>query len=268
MSAGAALAPGAAGALIAGLGLEPSWARGWPSASAWGAFVLAVALLNATPGVDLLLTVSRTVQGGRRAGLAAALGIVLGCALHALAAALGLAALLSVHAGALQVVQALGAAYLVWLGAGLLRSALRRWRATGGPTEETVAAPAVRSSPSSGWRDLRTGFLTNLLNPKVALFFMAFLPQFVPAGAAHPTAVMLTLGAVFVLQSFLFLALLVALTARLVRAAGRGAGHPRRRARLNAVAEGAGGLLFLALAARLLSGDLSGAAASGTGGPR
>jgi threonine/homoserine/homoserine lactone efflux protein len=198
-------------------------------------FAAAVAVLNATPGVDFLLTVSRTLQGGARAGVAAALGISAGCVLHALAAAFGLAAVLALVPGALQAVQWLGAAYLAWLGIGLLRQA---WQAP-----PSAAAPAAASGPRPAGADFRTGLLTNLLNPKVAFFFLAFLPQFVPAGSPSPTASFLLLGGWFVLQGTLFLLGLVALAARLRRLQAS-----PRTARLLRLA---GGGLFLGLALRL-----------------
>lgn len=197
-------------------------------------FAAAVAVLNATPGVDFLLTVSRTLQGGARAGVAAALGISAGCVVHALAAAFGLAALLALYPGALQAVQWLGAAYLAWLGIGLLRQAWRPPQAV-----DSVGGPAMRSS----WADFRTGLLTNVLNPKVALFFLAFLPQFVPAASPSPTASFLLLGAWFVLQGTLFLLGLVAVAARLRRLQASA-----RAARLLRLA---GGGLFIGLALRL-----------------
>ena len=199
-------------------------------------FVVSVFLLNATPGVDFLLTVSRTLQGGARAGVAAALGINAGCVVHALAAAFGLAALLALVPAAFQVIQWAGAAYLVWLGSGMLRQA---WR--GGAGTATDAAPApVRSFAA----DFRVGLFTNVLNPKVAFFFLAFLPQFVPADSPHKTLSFLLLGAWFVVQGFLFLMLLVALAARLSKLGASG----RVRQGLN----GLGGVLFIALALRLL----------------
>jgi threonine/homoserine/homoserine lactone efflux protein len=198
-------------------------------------FAAAVFVLNATPGVDLLLTVTRTLAGGARAGVAAALGINAGCVVHALAAAFGLAALLTVHPQAFAVLQWAGAAYLVWLGAGLLRQA---WR--GAP----AAAGAAVAPPRSLAAEFRTGLVTNVLNPKVALFFLAFLPQFVPAGAADKTASFLLLGGWFVLQSTLFLFGLVVLAARLSRW--------QTSARARRVLGGAAGLLFIALALRLL----------------
>jgi threonine/homoserine/homoserine lactone efflux protein len=197
-------------------------------------FATAVFVLNATPGVDFLLTVSRTLQGGARAGIAAALGINAGCVVHALAAAFGLAALMALHPGAFRLIQWAGAAYLVWLGIGMLRQA---WK----PGEATAAA--VDTAPRSRWADFRTGMLTNVLNPKVALFFLAFIPQFVPAGSPAPTLSFLLLGAWFVAQSLVFLLVLVAVAARLKRLNA----SPTARRWLNAV----GGLLFVGLAVRL-----------------
>jgi threonine/homoserine/homoserine lactone efflux protein len=204
-------------------------------------FAGAVFVLNATPGVDFLLTVSRTLQSGARAGVAAALGISAGCVVHALAAAFGLAALLAVHPGAFLLIQWAGAAYLAWLGLGLLQQA---WRSAGSsPTGST----AVAARP--GWAEFRTGLLTNVLNPKVALFFLAFLPQFVPAASPSKTASFLLLGAWFVLQGTVFLLGLVVVCAQL--------GRLRTRPVLRRAVQAAGGLLFLALAVRLLkSGEV------------
>jgi threonine/homoserine/homoserine lactone efflux protein len=204
-------------------------------------FAGAVFVLNATPGVDFLLTVSRTLQSGARAGVAAALGISAGCVVHALAAAFGLAALLAVHPGAFLLIQWAGAAYLAWLGLGLLQQA---WRSAGSsPTGSTVVAARP------GWAEFRTGLLTNVLNPKVALFFLAFLPQFVPAASPSKTASFLLLGAWFVLQGTVFLLGLVVVCAQL--------GRLRTRPVLQRAVQAAGGLLFLALAVRLLkSGEV------------
>ena len=201
-------------------------------------FMAAVLVLNATPGVDLLLTVSRTAQSGVRAGLMAALGINAGCALHALAAAFGMAALLAWSATAFTLITWLGAAYLLWLGIGMLRSAWRGPLAAG--AEAVVERGAWQASPAA---DFRRGLLTNLLNPKVALFMLAFLPQFIPAHTAHKTLAFLGFGLLFIAQSLLFLIGVVLLTARL--------------SQLHALARSArwlqacGGALFVALAARL-----------------
>ncbi|MFN8896340.1 MAG: LysE family translocator [Betaproteobacteria bacterium] len=210
-----------------------------PGPAELAVFATAVALLNATPGVDFVLTVSRTLQGGVRAGFAAAAGITAGCVVHALAAAFGRAALLALHPPAFVALQWAGAAYLAWLGLQLLRSA---WR--GGAAAAAMAVPA-----RSAWADCRAGLLTNVLNPKVALFFLAFLPQFVPAASPSKAASFLLLGAWLVLQGTVFLLGLVVVCAQL--------GRLRTRPVLQRAVQAAGGLLFLALAVRLLkSGEV------------
>lgn len=197
-------------------------------------FAFTVLVLNATPGVDMLYTVSRTLTGGWRSGLAASLGISAGCVVHALLAAFGLAALLAMSSWAFSLIKWAGAAYLVWLGLGMLGDALRR-----GEPASTAAPPVA----ASAWAVFRQGLLTNVLNPKVALFFLAFLPQFILPEAEHKTLAFLALGAWMVVQGTLFLFALVAVTAGLRRLGG----SPR----LARVLNGAGGLLFLGLAAKL-----------------
>lgn len=198
-------------------------------------FAAAVLVLNATPGVDLLLTVSRTLQGGARAGAAAALGIELGCVVHALAAAFGLAALLAVSATAFTALKWAGAAYLLWLAWGMARAAWRGAAPAG-------AAPAA--APRSLAAEVRTGLLTNVLNPKVALFFLAFLPQFIAPATPDKTLAFLGLGAWFVLQSGLFLLGVVLLAAQ----ARRLPSSPRLARGLH----GVGAALFAGLAVRMV----------------
>ncbi len=213
-------------------GLAAAGLAGWHEAAL---FALAVFLLNATPGVDLLLTITRTLQGGVRAGLAAAAGITAGCAVHALAAAFGLAALLAVSATAFTIIKWAGAAYLLWMAIGLMRQALARGEAS------TEGPAAVRRT---AWADFRVGLVTNVLNPKVALFFLAFLPQFIAAGTQNKTQAFLLLGAWFVLQGGLFLAAVVALAAPL-RSIAMPSGLRRG-------VQGLAGALFALLALRLV----------------
>jgi len=212
-------------------------------------FALTVLVLNATPGVDMLLTVGRTLQHGVRGGLVTALGVCAGCVLHTLAAAFGLATLMATSAAAFSVVKWAGAAYLVYLAVGMLRSAVRSPLVTGvpatiprGDARPPCGGPASAAQPRS-WVLFRQGMLTNALNPKVALFFLALLPQFIDADASHKTQAFLFLGAFAIVQGMLFLALLVLLVAALKRVA------PRPGARRGL--EAAGGLIFLWLAARL-----------------
>jgi threonine/homoserine/homoserine lactone efflux protein len=205
-------------------------------------FVATVFVLNATPGVDLLLTVGQTLRHGVRGGLAAAAGVVAGVAVHVVAAACGLAALLLASAEAYTALRWAGALYLLWLAAGLLRAA-----ATGraAPAAAALESGAARPAPTRAElaRCFRRGLATNLLNPKVALFVLALLPQFIPAAAPHKTLAFLALGAVLVVQSFAFLALVA-----------RGVAPLARRpvsARWRRGAQAAGGVLFAGLAVRL-----------------
>jgi threonine/homoserine/homoserine lactone efflux protein len=135
-------------------------------------FGLASLVLAATPGPGVLYIVTRTLAQGRRAGLASVAGVALGNLGNATGASLGLAAMLAVSTLALSVVKFAGAAYLVWLGVNALRQT------------NDVDAPAPLDAPRPG-RIMRDGFVVALLNPKTALFFAAFLPQFIdPAGLA------------------------------------------------------------------------------------
>src|SRR5688572_13164628 len=134
-------------------------------------FIVSGLLLNMAPGPDSLLIVTRSAAQGWRAGSAAALGIGAGCAVHIAAAALGLSAVLATSATAFAIVKYAGAAYLLYVGLSLLLSRRRRDAAS-------LAAPApLQPLP---WRTIfLQGLATNLLNPKVAIFFLAFVPQFI-----------------------------------------------------------------------------------------
>ncbi|UJW29200.1 LysE family translocator [Saccharothrix sp. AJ9571] len=125
----------------------------------------------ATPGIDTLLVLRHTLLGGRRAGLRAVTGIALGCLVWATASLAGLTALLAASEVAYQVVRIAGAAYLIWLGASALWKSLPRHRGPVVPLEDGSATSA-----------LRAGLLTNLLNPKVGVFYVSLLPQFLPVG--------------------------------------------------------------------------------------
>ena len=215
-------------------------------------FAITVFVLNATPGVDLMFTLTRTLQHGKRGGVAAALGISAGCVSHALAAAFGLAALLATSAAAFNLLKWAGAAYLLWLAVGMLREALRAGASTAptataaatdvaGGVANPEAATGANAQSLAGL--FRQGLLTNLLNPKIAVFFLALLPQFINADAPDKTLAPLFLGAWFVVQGTLFLVVFVWLVAPLARWTP----PPLVRQGLNAL----GGALFAGLAARL-----------------
>ena len=153
-------------------------------------FMAAGWLLNLTPGPDVLYIVSHGLRHGARAGMVAALGIVSGCFVHVFAAAAGLSALLATSATAFTVIKWIGAAYLLWMGVKLLFS-------RGGRLDLN----ASRATETDLWLVWRRGFLTNVLNPKVALFFLAFVPQFIRPDAAHPALAFLLLGVLFNVNS-------------------------------------------------------------------
>jgi threonine/homoserine/homoserine lactone efflux protein len=195
--------------------------------------------LNLTPGPDMLYVVARSTSEGRRAGIVSALGIGAGTLVHITAVGLGLSGLLLAVPVAYDVVRWAGAAYLVWLG---LRALLRR-PASAGAAETVDAAPPA---PAPLGAIFRQGVLTNVLNPKVALFFLAFLPQFTAPGRGGVAAQLVALGLLFDVQGTL-VNLLVAL------AASRAGGWLRRRA-TGPTLQRITGLVFIGLGARIALG--------------
>ena len=174
-------------------------------------FVIAGLLLNIAPGPDSLLIMTRSAAQGWRAGSAASLGIGAGTFVHVFAAALGLSAVLATSATAFAVVKYAGAAYLLYVGVVLLIGT-RRKAAT-----DRGAAPVP---PLPLGKVFFQGFLTNVLNPKVAVFFLAFVPQFIDGDAPNKALAFIALGTVFNVNSMLwchFLALSTALASRRMR---------------------------------------------------
>ncbi|EPR40865.1 Lysine exporter protein (LYSE/YGGA) [Desulfovibrio sp. X2] len=195
-------------------------------------FLLAGILLNMTPGADTLYILGRSVAQGRRAGLLSVFGISSGVAVHTLLAALGLSVVLARSALAFQIVKTAGALYLGYLG---LKALLAR---DGGFIPREGAAASNRTI-------YLQGLLTNVLNPKVALFFLAFLPQFVDPGADSGILPFLLLGATFFLTGTVWCLCLAYFSSGVT-------GFLRRKPRVAAVLNKACGGLFLALGARLL----------------
>lgn len=155
-------------------------------------FITSGLLLNLTPGQDTFYIIGRSMAQGRRAGVLSVLGITSGCAVHTLAAAFGLSAILATSVRAFLVVKFVGAAYLGYLGLRLL-------------FDRTPSGAGLVEMPlESDWTIFRSGVLTNVLNPKVALFFMAFLPQFVDPATPSQVATFLFLGAVFMFNGTLW----------------------------------------------------------------
>jgi threonine/homoserine/homoserine lactone efflux protein len=203
-------------------------------------FVVSGLLLNIAPGPDSLLIMARSAAQGWRAGFAATWGIGAGVCVHVLAAALGLSALLATSATAFTVVKIAGAAYLAWVGLGML---LRR---RGRGDESAPAASAGRPVVAlARRRDIfLQGFLTNVLNPKVALFFLAFVPQFIAQDAPSKALAFLFLGAIFNFNGMLWCHALA------LSSAFAGA-RLKPGARVAAALERTMGAVFVALGAKL-----------------
>jgi threonine/homoserine/homoserine lactone efflux protein len=157
-----------------------------------GLFIVSGLLLNIMPGPDSLLIMTRSATQGARAGCTAALGIGAGTFVHVFAAALGLSAILATSATAFTVVKYAGAAYILYMAIGLLRSKPR----------STAAAMPVAPLPYR--KIFAQGFLTNVLNPKVAIFFLAFVPQFINADAPNKALAFIALGCIFNLNGMLW----------------------------------------------------------------
>lgn len=149
-------------------------------------FILSGLLLNITPGPDTAYILGRSIQSGWRGGAAAALGISTGCLVHVFGAAIGLSALLMASSSAFALLKLAGAAYLLFIGIQMLLS--RRQ-----PLADVGTTGGEMSLRKVFWQ----GALTNALNPKVALFFLAFLPQFIEAGAPGQATALLALGTLF-----------------------------------------------------------------------
>jgi threonine/homoserine/homoserine lactone efflux protein len=164
----------------------------------FGLFLAATLALNLTPGPDMLYIASRASAQGTPAGLVSSLGIGAGCLVHALAAAFGLSALLMMSALAFSLVKWAGVLYLIWLGVQLIRAG---WR----EAQHQTLVPA--RLPQVFWQ----GVLVNVFNPKVALFFLAFLPQFAQPDSQHFVWQMLMLGVIFSLCGTLVNAAVAAL---------------------------------------------------------
>ena len=179
----------------------------WPVV---GAFALAGLVLLVTPGPDMTLMLSRTLAKGRAAGMACTTGAMTGIVVHTLLAALGISALLAASPRAFAVLKVAGALYLAWLAVQALRTGT-----VGGLDLAAAPGPGRRSGL---WRDYLTGVGINLLNPKVVLFFVTFLPQFVTAGDPQAAGKLLFLGLLFVAMALPSLFAMVLVADRFARA--------------------------------------------------
>ena len=199
-------------------------------------FVATGVILNLTPGQDTLYILGSSVAYGRRIGLASALGISAGCIVHTIAAALGLSAILATSSTAFTAVKLAGAAYLIYLG---IRALTAR---------ADVISPFEQASTMGAGLAFRRGVLTNVLNPKVALFFLALLPQFIDSDSPTKVSAFLALGLTFVATGTLW-CLFLAVAASRIR--GSFVEHPQMLTYLSR----AGGALFVFLGLKLATSD-------------
>lgn len=199
----------------------------------FGLFVTSCIVLNITPGPDTFYILGRGMAQGRAAGVASALGIGTGALVHTFAAAFGLSALLAASASAFFMVKLAGALYLIYLGTRMLFTR----------AEATAAIPA-RFDSSGFLAVYRQGLLTNVLNPKVALFYLAFMPQFIDAASTEKFAAFMVLGLTFVTTGTLWCLLLAWLSAFL--------GHKLRGSpKFSTLLNRAAGALFVGLGVKL-----------------
>jgi len=210
-------------------------------------FILSGLLLNVTPGQDFAYIVSRSATLGWHAGAMAVLGVAAGCMVHVLAATLGISALLAASATAFTAVKLVGAAYMVYIGLGMLRAG---WHGPKGVPKPGLAGTEAKTSLGVVFRQ---GFLTNALNPKVALFFLAFLPQFVESGTARPMPALLLLGVIFTWNGTLWNLLVAWSASRLAASMHTEKG---RAGRVAAWCRGVTGALFIGLGIKLALSDL------------
>ena len=204
-------------------------------------FIVLAAVLTVSPGADTLLVIRNVIARGRAAGIATAFGICCGLFVHATLSALGLSVVLAHSAWAYELLKIIGAVYLIWLGLQSLARTLRR----NGVTYSTAAVGT--GTPTLGGRSFREGLLTNVLNPKVAVFYLAFLPQFI--GVREPVFAksMLLAG----IHAGMGLAWLIALAAVLDRARTL-----ITRPRVGRLLEGVSGAILVGLGGRLALRDV------------
>ncbi|MCW5745108.1 MAG: LysE family translocator [Alphaproteobacteria bacterium] len=199
----------------------------------------AAALLIVTPGPDTFLIAGTAASHGVRAGALAALGVFCGCLFHIALAAIGISALIAASPWAFGVLRSAGAAYLAWLGVMALRDA---WR---GRSAGADAARAIATPPGSPLGLFLRGALTNALNPKVAVFFVAFLPQFVEPALGHTTLQLALLGMIFNVPGTLYLIAIAAVS-------GHATASLRRLPRVQRALDAVVGIFFVGLAAHLV----------------
>jgi len=205
-------------------------------------FVLAAILLNLTPGTDSMYIITRSVSQGQAAGVYSVLGITTGALVHTLFAALGLSVLLANSPTAFMLVKYIGAAYLCYLGFKMLTSKNSNSIANHLSKDQNV----TNQKAVDGWKIYQQGVLTNVFNPKVALFFLAFFPQFIDASYDYGMLSFLMLGLTFATTGFIWCLCLAMLAARF---STRLRENPSIETMLNRIS----GMVFIGLGIKLLT---------------
>ena len=205
-------------------------------------FIVAAILLNLTPGTDSMYIITRSISHGTKAGFYSVLGITSGTLIHTLLASLGLSVLLAKSPMAFMLVKYIGAGYLCYLGLKMIMSSKEPLIANNLQAEKNGVSP----KRSNNWQIYKQGVLTNVLNPKVALFFLAFFPQFVDPNYAYGMLSFLILGLIFVSTSLVWclcLALLASVLSKSLR------GNPSFETILNKIS----GTVFIGIGVKLMT---------------
>ncbi len=205
-------------------------------------FVMAAILLNLTPGSDSMYIITRSISQGSQAGFYSVLGIISGILVHTLLAALGLSIILANSPLAFMTVKYIGASYLCYLGVKMLMSKQQHLLASNLPDEEkTVTAP-----PLDRWQIYKQGVLTNTFNPKVALFFLAFFPQFIDASYAYSMVSFIILGLTFAVTGFIWCLCLALLASKFSE-------NLRKNPSIEVILNKISGVVFIGLGIKLLT---------------
>lgn len=205
-------------------------------------FVLAAILLNLTPGTDTMYIITRSVSHGSVAGFYSVLGIISGILVHTVFAALGLSIILINSPLAFTIVKYIGASYLCYLGIKMLMSKQPSLLANHLPK----SSPSVPANSIAHWQIYKQGVLTNVFNPKVALFFLAFFPQFINPSYAHSALSFLILGLSFALTGFVWCSCLALLASKF-------SANLRKNPAIEVLLNKISGVVFIGLGVKLLT---------------
>ena len=205
-------------------------------------FVLAAILLNLTPGTDTMYIITRSVSHGSAAGVYSVLGIISGILVHTVFAALGLSIILINSPLAFTIVKYIGASYLCYLGIKMLMSKQPSLLANHLPK----SSPSAPANSIAHWQIYKQGVLTNVFNPKVALFFLAFFPQFIDPSYAHSALSFLILGLSFALTGFVWCSCLALLASKF-------SANLRKNPAIEVLLNKISGMVFVGLGVKLLT---------------